>query len=231
MKHPIRLLIADDSHFIREALRNVIAQEPSIELVAEAKDGAEALALIAQHQPDIVLLDISMRLPEEGFEVARQLRQRTPLLKIIYFSGQDYSAALLRAFVHRALSLQAAGFVLKSSSTAEIIESIQAVAAGEERFSSRLTQYLLDLHQHADTIERQYPSLKDLSDTNCQLLLLLAEAKTSKEIATELNLAPRTIENHRNDLCERLGFKGHNLLLKFAIEHKTELLALFSAKR
>lgn len=230
MKNPVRLLIADDSHFVREALRNLLAKELAIELVAEAKDGAEALALIEQHQPDIALLDISMRRPDEGFEVARKLRQMKLPVKVIYLSGQDYSQALLREFVHRALELGAAGFVVKSGSSEEIIESIKAVAEGRRHFSSRLTPYLLDLHDRAAALAPQYPHLSELSDKDLRILLLLAEAKTSKEIAAALDLSPRTVENHLNDIRDKLDLKGHHHLMKFAIERRTELLALVSAR-
>jgi DNA-binding NarL/FixJ family response regulator len=230
MKNPIRLLIADDSHFVREALRSLIAKEPSIELVAEARDGEEALALIEQRRPDVALLDISMRRPDDGFEVARKLRQMKLPVKVIYLSGQDYSAALLREFVHRALELGAAGFVVKSGSSEEIIESIKAVVEGRRHFSGRLTPYLLDLRDRAAAIEPQYPNLRELTDLDYRILLLLAEAKTSKEIAAELGLSPRTVENHLSDIRDKLDLKGHHLLMKFAIEHKTELLAMISSR-
>jgi DNA-binding NarL/FixJ family response regulator len=230
MKNPIRLLIADDSHFVREALRSLIAKEPSIELVAEARDGEEALALIEQRRPDVALLDISMRRPDDGFEVARKLRQMKLQVKVIYLSGQDYSEALLREFVHRALELGAAGFVVKSGSSEEIIESIKAVVEGRRHFSGRLTPYLLDLRDRATAIEPQYPNLSELTDLDYRILLLLAEAKTSKEIAAELGLSPRTVENHLSDIRDKLDLKGHHLLMKFAIERKTELLAIISSR-
>lgn len=230
MQPAIRLIIADDSPFVREALRNLLAKETTIELLAEAKDGAEALVLIEQHRPDIVLLDISMRRSEAGFEVARELRRKKLPVKVIYFSGQDYSEALLREFVHRALELGAAGFVVKSGSSGEIIESIKAVAEGRRHFSSRLTPYLLDLHDRAAALAPQYPQLYELANQDYHILLLLAEAKTSKEIAAELSLSPRTVENHLNDLRDKLELKGHHHLMKFAIEHKTTLRALISSR-
>lgn len=230
MKNPIRLLIADDSHFVREALRSLIAKEPSIELVAEARDGEEALALIEQRRPDVALLDISMRRPDDGFDVARKLRQMKLPVKVIYLSGQDYSEALLREFVHRALELGAAGFVVKSGSSEEIIESIKAVVEGRRHFSGRLTPYLLDLRDRAAAIEPQYPNLRELTDLDYRILLLLAEAKTSKEIAAELGLSPRTVENHLSDIRDKLDLKGHHFLMKFAIERKTELLAMISSR-
>lgn len=230
MKNPIRLLVADDSYFMREAMRNLIAKEPSIELAAEAKSGEDALDLIECHRPDVVLLDISMGHPDAGFEVARKLRQRKLPVKVIFWSGQDYSEVLLRDFVHRALELGAAGFIVKSGSSDEIVDAIKVVAAGQRHFSSRLTPYLLNLHVGAATIEAQYPNLNELTALDYRILLLLADAKTSKEIATELDISPRTVENHLNDIRDKLNLKGHHHLMKFAIEHKTELLAAFSSR-
>ncbi len=230
MKKPIRLLVADDSHFAREALRHLLAKEPSIELAAEARNGEEALALIGQHRPDVVLLDISMGQPDAGFEVARQLRQRKSPVKVVFWSGQDYSDALLREFVHRALELGTAGFIVKSVPSDEIIDAIKTAADGQRHFSSSLTKYLLDLRDGATTIEAQFPNLRQLGDKDYRILLLLSEAKTSKEIAAELQLSPRTVDNHLNDLRDKLNLKGHHHLMKFAIEHKTELLAAFSSR-
>ncbi|MBS1791209.1 MAG: response regulator transcription factor [Acidobacteria bacterium] len=230
MSKPIRLVVADDSHFAREALRHLLAKESSIELAAEARSGEEALALIEQYRPDVVLLDISMDKPDAGFEVARQLRQRKSPAKVLFWSGQDYSDALLREFVHRALELGAAGFIVKSVSSDEIIDAIKTAGGGQRHFSSSLTKYLLDLRDGATAIEARFPSLRELGETDYRILLLLAEAKTSKEIAAELQLSPRTVENHLNDLRDKLDLKGHHHLMKFAIEHKTDLLAAFSSR-
>lgn len=224
MNDPIRIIIAEDHPVMREALHNLLTRESAVSLVAEAKNGAEALALIEQQQPDIALLDISMGRPNEGFEVARVMQQREWPVKVIFMSGQDYSEALLRDFVHRALELKAAGFVLKSGSSSEIMDGIRAVAAGQRYFSGRLTPHMVDLHHRAQTLEQQYPALNELSRQERRILLLLADALTAREIAAALTLSHRTVENHLNHLRGKLNLKGHNHLLKFAIEHKTELL-------
>jgi DNA-binding NarL/FixJ family response regulator len=224
VKNPIRIIIAEDHPIMQEALRNLIAKEQSIELVAEAKDGEEALALIEQLRPEIVLLDISMGRPDAGFEVASRQRERKLPVKTIFMSGQDYSEAVLRDFVRRARELDAAGFVLKAGSSAEIIDSIKQVADGRQYFSGRLTPYLIDLRDRAAAIKRQFPGLAELTEKERQILPLLSEAKTSKEIAAELGVSHRTVENHLSDIRGKLGLKGHNHLLKFAIEHKAELL-------
>jgi len=230
MKDPIRIVIAEDHPIVREALSNLIAKEPSIELMAEAKDGEEALALIEQRRPDIALLDISMGQPDAGFEVARKLREMKAPVKVIFMSGQDYSEAVLRDFVHRARELDAAGFVVKAGSSAEIIDGIKQVAAGRQYFSGRLTSYLIDLRDRAAAMTRQYPGLAQLTGKDRQILFLLSEAKTSKEIAAELGVSPRTVENHLSEIRGKLELKGHNHLLKFAIEHKAELLMVSSPR-
>lgn len=231
MKNPIRIVIAEDHPIVREALRNLIAKDSSITLVAEAKDGEEALALIEQHQPDIALLDISMGRPDAGFEVAQRLLEMKLPVKVIFMSGQDYSEGLLRGFVHRARELDAAGFIVKAGSSAEIIDSIKQVAAGRQYFSGRLTSYLIDLRDRAAAIKQQYPGLGELTEKERHILPLLGEAKTSKEIAAELGISPRTVENHLNDIRGKLKLKGRNHLLKFAIEHKAELLTLNSPRK
>lgn len=230
MKNPIRIVIAEDHPIVRQALRDLIAKEPSIELVAEARDGEEALALIEQHRPEIALLDISMGRPDAGFEVARRLREQKLPVKVIYMSGQDYSDAVLRDFVRRARETDAAGFIVKAGASAEIIDSIKQVAAGQRYFSGRLTSFLIDLSDRAAAMKQQYPGLGELTEKERQILLLLGEAKTGKEIAAELGVSPRTVENHLSDIRGKLELKGHNHLLKFAIEHKAELLTAGSPK-
>jgi DNA-binding NarL/FixJ family response regulator len=168
--------------------------------------------------------------PDAGFDVARKLSRMKSPVKVIFLSGQDYSEGLLRDFVHRALEFGVAGFVVKSGSSEEIIDSIKAVAEGRRHFSGRLTPYLLDLHDRAAAMEPQYPNLNELTNRDYHILLLLAEAKTSKEIAVELGLATRTVENHLNDIRDRLNLKGHHHLMKFAIEHKTELSVIISSR-
>lgn len=231
MKNPIRLLIAEDSHFVREALREMIAKESSIKLLAEAKDAEETLRLIEQHKPDVVLLDISMGNPDAGFEVAKKLYEGKSPVKALFFSGQDYSESLLREFVSRALALGAAGFITKAASTAEIIDAIKSVAAGRRYLSGKLSQYLFDLGERAQAFQQQFPNLTMLSEMDLRILLLLAEAKTSKEIAAELELSPRTVENHLNEMRDKLDLKGHHHLMKFAIEHKADLTAVISKKK
>ncbi len=224
MKGPLRIIIAEDSHFQREALRALFANEPAIELIGEARDGTEALALIQQRLPDVVLLDISLGSGPDGLEVAREVQQLNLGVKVILLSGQDYSEVLLRDFVHQALATNVAGFLVKSSSSAEIIDGIKSVALGHRHFSSRLTPYLLDLHDRAVAMQQQHPGLDQLTKTERHILNLLAEAKTSKEIAAELHVSHRTIENRLTVIRDKLDLRRHHHLLKFAIEHKTELL-------
>lgn len=224
MKNPIRIVIAEDSHFQREALRGLFANEPAIEVAGEARDGAEALALVQQRRPDIVLLDISLGIGPDGFEVARELQQMNVGVKLIFLSGQDYSEALLREFVHQALTIGVAGFLVKSSSSAEIVEGIKSVAAGQRHFSSRLTPYLVGLRDDAAALVRQHPGLAELTERERSILFLLSDAMTSREIADNLHLSHRTVENHLSSIRQKLDLKRHHHLLKFAIEHKTELL-------
>jgi DNA-binding NarL/FixJ family response regulator len=224
VKGPLRILIAEDSHFQREALRGLFASEPSIEVVGEARDGTEALLLIQQHRPDVVLLDISLGPGPDGLEVARKLQPMNLGVKVIFLSGQDYSEVLLREFVQQALAIDVAGFLVKSSSSTEILDGVKSVAAGHRHFSSRLTPYLIDLRNRAVVMERRHPGLEELTKGERRILNLLADAKTSKEIAAELHISPRTVENRLSVIRDKLDLRGHHHLLKFAIEHKTESL-------
>jgi len=224
MKNPIRIIIVEDSHFQREALRSLFANEPTIEVVGETGDGMEALALVQQCRPDVSLLDISLGPGPDGFEVARELQQMNLGMKVVFLSGQDYSEELLREFVHQALIVGVAGFLVKSSSSAEIIDGIKSVAAGHHHFSSRLTPYLINVHDRAAALVRQHSGLDELTERERGVLILLSDAMTSREIAAKLHLSNRTVENHLSSIRQKLDLKRHHHLLKFAIEHKTELL-------
>lgn len=225
MKKPIRIVIAEDSHFQRDALRDLFAKQPAFEVVGEARDGAEALILVQQRRPDVVLLDISLGPGPDGFEVARELQQVNLGLKVIFLSGQDYSEVLLQEFVHQALTIGVAGFLVKSSSSTEIIDGIKSVVVGRRYFSSRLTPYLIGIGDRAAALAQKYPGLDELTERERCVLILLSDAMTSREIAAKLHLSHRTVENHLSLIRQKLDLKRHHHLMKFAIEHRIELLS------
>jgi DNA-binding NarL/FixJ family response regulator len=212
------ILIADDHPLLRKGLRLTIEADKSLKVVAEADDGEAALERIAELCPQVAVVDINM--PKMGgFDLLRALNQRGLPVAVIFLTM--YSDEEL---FNEALDLGARGYVLKESAVTDIVNAIKAVAAGKHYISAAISSYLISRNTRADVFARQRPSLNDLTPTERRILRLIAANKSSKQIADELCISHRTVENHRTNICQKLDIHGINALLKFALEHKSELL-------
>ncbi len=217
MKTNPRILIADDHALIRKGLRQSIEADTSFEVIGEAANGKEALALITEHQPQIVILDVNM--PEmNGFEVAEEIRKRKLDIAIIFLTMHKD-----KALFNKAMDMGAKGYVLKDSALDEIVKAVNSVVRGQPYISSELSGYLLQRLDRVGLLAKQMPELNDLTVTEKRILKLIAEYKTSKEIAKELHIHYRTVDNHRTNIVGKLGLHGSHSLLKFAVEHQSEL--------
>jgi DNA-binding NarL/FixJ family response regulator len=217
MKAEIRIVIADDHPIFRQGLKQVIEKASHLKVVGEADDGVTALECIREHRPEIALLDIDM--PNlDGFAVARQIReQRLPVAIIFLTMHRD------ELHFNEAFDLDARGYLIKDSAAADVVNCIDAAAAGQNYISPALSTHLLNRSRRATALIQRQPSLADLTPTERRILILLAEYKTSKEIANELCVSVRTVENHRANICTKLELHGTHALVKFAIQHKSEL--------
>lgn len=217
MMTPIRLLIADDHPLLRAGLRQVIATDQHIQILAEAADGATALQLIVEQQPDVAVLDIEM--PNlTGFALLRAMRAQRLTTAVVFLTMYHDEEMF-----NEALDLGALGYVLKDSATTDIVGAIRAAASGQPYISPAISTYLFHRATRSTTLVQQLPGLNDLTPTERRVLKLIAENKTSKEIAAELFISYRTVENHRSNICQKLDLKGSHSLLKFAFDHKSEL--------
>jgi DNA-binding NarL/FixJ family response regulator len=207
------ILIADDHAIVRQGLRSTLERETDFSILAEAENGRIALDLIEKLQPEIAVLDVDM--PEmNGFDVLRAIREKNLATEIIFLTVHREGDLL-----DEALQLGAKGFVLKDSAIADITTSIRAVLKGEFFTSPAMTSYL---------INRSLPSSKktgldNLTPTERKVLKLLADYKTTKEIAAEMFVSPRTVETHRANISLKLNLHGSHALMKFALSHKSEL--------
>ncbi len=212
-----RIVIADDHPIFRQGLRQVIEKDEQLCVVGEAEDGESAIAKIQELKPDIVILDIDM--PKlDGFQVVKKMHEKTLSVKTIFLTmhkGED--------MFNEALDLGVPGYVLKESAVVDIIQSIKTVASGKNFISPQLTDYLLNRRNRADSLLKRKPTLHNLTPTEKKILLLISEHKTSREIAAELFISIRTVENHRNNICQKLALKGSHSLIKFALDNKSEL--------
>lgn len=213
----IRLVIADDHPIYREGLRRVIERDAALRVLAEAGDGEEALAQIEACHPDVAVLDLDM--PKlDGFGVARALKEKHQKVAVIFLTMHKDEDAF-----NEAMNLGANGFVVKDSAVADIVQAIRSAAAGENFVSSQLSSYLIRRARRGVELVERKPSLNDLTPAERRVLSLIAENKTSKEIATELFISPRTVDHHRANICAKLDLHGINALLKFAIANKSQL--------
>jgi len=217
MKDKLTILIADDHPMIRDSLRNAIESNAEWEVAGEAQDGEVALELINKLQPAIAILDISMP-NRNGFEVVRALRQKKVQTQVIFLTMHRDED-----FFQRALDLDVRGYVLKDSAVIDVVSAIKAVSRGEYYTSPALTSYLIKKRSSDSSAasNEQGLGLHSLSPTERRVLELIAEYKTSKDIAEELSTSPRTVETHRTNICQKLGLHGRHALMKFALEHKS----------
>lgn len=212
-----RIIIVDDHPIFRAGLRQVIEADRELKVVAEAGEGETALRLIEELLPDVAVLDVDM--PKlDGFGLAQAIqRQRLPV-RLIFLTIHDEED-----IINEALDSGVTGYVLKESAVTDIVSGIKGVLAGQHYLSPSLTSILVNRSRRAESLVSKNPSLKDLTPTERRVLSMIAECKTSKEIADEMYISYRTVENHRTNICNKLDLHGSHALLKFALRHKSEL--------
>lgn len=218
MKNEINILIADDHPVFRRGLSLIIQSDARLKVVAEAADGAEALDLIKTLEPDIAVLDVNMP-ALTGFEVASRMADFKHATKIIFLTMHKDEVML-----NTALNAGVKGYLLKESAVEDIIAGIKTVAAGENFISPSLTTFLFNRTRRSAVFDKKQPTFNDLTVSERRVLKMIAEDKTSREIADLLFVSVRTIERHRQNICDKMDIHGSNALLKFAINCKEHLL-------
>ena len=211
MSETIKILIADDHPIFRRGLRAVIESVRRLEVVAETDNGADALRHIEALEPAVAVLDVNM--PQaDGLAVAREIqRKNLPTAPVFLTMHAD------EAIFNAALEADVKGFVIKDSAAADIITCITEVARGKRFFSSALSEFLLN-RRSPDTAP-----LETLTAAERRVLRLIAEGKTTKEIAAELFISPRTVDHHRANISGKLDLSGKNALLTYALTNKTKI--------
>lgn len=217
MGDEIRIVLADDHPIVRSGLRLAIESDPALRVVAEAGDGQEALEQIRTHRPDVAVLDIEMP-GLDGLGAAKELQKARLAVEIVFLTLHDQEDLF-----HEAMDLGAKGYVLKETAITEIVNGIKSVARGQYYVTPSLTGLLLHRREREQRLTEALPGLSGLTPTEHRILQLIAAYKSSKEIAAELFIHYRTVENHRTNICQKLGLSGHNALLKFALQHKDAL--------
>ena len=217
MQKEISILIADDHPVFRRGLRMIIQSDQKLRIIAEADDGKAALELINQSTPDVAVLDVNM--PEmTGFDVVRELRKTKLATEFIFLTMHKDEAMF-----NTSMDLGVKGYLLKESAVEDITDGIKAVAAGENFISAALATFLFNRSRRNATFVAAKPTINDLTATERRVLKMIADDKTSREIAEQLSISVRTVERHRQNICDKLEIHGSNALMKFALANKEQL--------
>lgn len=223
MTEKLRILIADDHPIVRHGLRTTIEREPSFTVVAEAGDGRSAIELMRSLEPTVAIVDISM--PElDGLSLAEEARRLALPSKLIVLTIHRDPEVF-----EKATTAGVMGYVLKDSALVEIVTCIRTVAAGRCYASPAIAGQLMERRRRSRELRLAAPGLKDLTQSERQVLLHLAGYKTSTEIAASLHISSRTVDTHRANICGKLDLRGKHALMKFAVAHRDELGQLHDA--
>lgn len=212
MSGPIRVLIADDHALVREGIRQVLAESEGFQVVAEAGRGDQALALAQQHEPDVAVLDITME-GGSGLDAAAQLRQTLPNVRILILSMHHHAQYLLQA-----VRAGAHGYVLKDGQPAELREAVRAVHRGRTFYSPPVADKLSAALRGELEDQQRQNAFERLTARERDVLVRVSNGLTSKEIAAELGISPRTVETHRESLMRKLDIRNMAGLIRFALE-------------
>ena len=207
---PIRVLLADDHALVRAGIRLLLEKLPDIEVVAEASDGREAIRLVEKHEPHVLLTDIAMP-GLNGLEVTRHLANTFPKVRVLILSMYADEEHL-----YLALRAGAAGYLLKGSAREELELAIRAVARGDTYLSPPVAK--ITIREYSGRVNAESCPLRKLSPRQEQVLQHIAEGKTTKRVALELNISVKTVETHRMQLMDRLGIHDIAGLVRFAIK-------------
>ena len=216
MSDVIEVLLADDHPVVRRGLKATIEEDESLLVIAEAADGTDALRQIVALRPAVAILDIDMP-GLNGLGVAREVATQkidTRIIFMTFHADED----LMRA----AMDLGGKGYLLKGSETDEVVAAIHAVCAGRTYIGSTMAAVLLKQKTNADQ-KGQTLDLSVLTPTERKVLRLIADGLSSKEIGDEISIHYRTVENHRTNMCRKLGIEGANALARFALQHRSTL--------
>ena len=209
---PISVIVVDDHAVVREGIRAVLAAKPEFEVLGEAADGAEAMVLAERHQPDVVVLDVTMP-GESGLQVAARLRQRLPTVRVLILSMHDRTEYVLEA-----VRAGASGYLLKDATPAEVRDAVRTVHRGETYFCPAVLEKIgAALRGELDREERR-GTLELLTPREREVLTGIADGRTNKEIAAELGISPRTVETHRESVMRKLRIRTVAGLTRFALE-------------
>ena len=210
----IRVLLADDHTLFRQGMKTLIAAESDLEVIGEASNGKDAAAKAEQLRPDVVLMDIGMPGPS-SFEITRQIRRNRPETKVLILTMYDDEDYLVEG-----MEVGASGYVLKDSPAAQLLSAVRDVHRGGSYLSPRMLAQLVDDFRTRIKSTDRLPRFATLTPREKEVLKMLAEGDSVKEVATQLNLSVKTVEAHKFNLMRKLDIHNKAQLVQYAIQKK-----------
>jgi two-component system response regulator NreC len=212
MDKKITILICDDHALFREGVKTILKSQPNIEVIGEASNGKEAVEMALKLYPEVVLMDISMPLLK-GFDAVRRIKKARPDIRVLMLTVYDDED-----LVARCLDAGAAGYVLKDSPPLQLVYAIEAVFQGQQFLSPRVLTGVI--RQYISQPAEVKAGYELLSDREREILIFLAEGKSLKDIATQLNLSVKTVDAHKVNLMRKLDLHDRSELIRYAIRKR-----------
>lgn len=214
MSGPVRVAVVDDQELFRRGLTMLLGIEPGIEVVGEAGDGVEGVALAVSTVPDVVLLDV--RMPKQsGIEACVAIKEAVPMTKIIMLTVSDDEADL-----YEAVKSGASGYLLKDSSIEEVAQGIRVVADGQSLISPSMAAKLIDEFKTMSTPDRNAATALKLTDRELEVLRLVARGLSNRDVASELAISENTVKNHVRNILEKLQLHSRMEAVMYAVRAK-----------
>lgn len=207
----IRILLVDDHAMLRAGLRVLLDLYPDFEVVGEAGDGQEALALVREQSPDVVLMDIAMP-GLDGLMVTRRIREESPQSRVIMLTQHEN-----KEYITPALQVGALGYVLKRSADEELVSAIRAVYQGQTYLDPLVTGIVVDDYRRRLEGVPEGDPYESLTDREREVLVLVAKGRTNREIAELLHISPKTVDFHRTNLMRKLDVHSRTEVTRYAI--------------
>ena len=211
MKEERKIVIVDDHPIVRQGFAQLIDNEDDLHVCGEAEDAPNALSLISEKKPDLVLLDISLK-ESNGLELIKDLAKRMPEIKILVISLHDETV-----YAERALHAGAKGFIMKVASTEKLITAIRQVLSGQLYVSDKIREKLLSRMVDSGSAKQKSP-IDLLSDRELEIFQLIGEGLSTKNISEKLSLGIKTVETHKAHIKSKLRLKNSNELMRFAVK-------------
>lgn len=208
---PIRILLAEDHAIVREGIRRLLSTEPDLEVVGEAADGEAAVEMTRSLRPDILCLDVSMpRL--NGVEVTRRIKGELPQVGVVVLTMHEDEA-----YVYELVKAGASGYVLKRASARDLVDAVRAVASGHTFLHPLIARRLVSEYESANARTDDRQRFDGLTERERQVVKLIADGKTNREIAERLHISIKTVETHRTHIMEKLDLHDRAHLVRYAI--------------